>query len=117
MSSNPTAHKCPVVLIVEPSPERCLLEAAVLSPLQHVQGLVVSIARRPVRSVHGQNYAKGGLPSHHLCVGLRRLVERDCLDHGGHAAQRTETERSVSSRRVSRQGTFELAAPEYEIHT
>src|SRR6516225_6486655 len=72
---------------------------------------------RPVRSVHGQNHAKARLPSHHLRVGLRRLVEWDGLDHGGHAAQRTETERSVSGRRVPRQGTFELAAPEYEIQT
>src|SRR5262245_43550309 len=70
---------------------------------------------RSVRSVHGQNYAKARLASHHLRVGIRRLVEWDGLDHGGHAAQRTETERSVSGRRVPRQGTFELAAPEYEI--
>src|SRR6516162_10661046 len=71
---------------------------------------------RPVLSVHGQNYAKARLPSHHLRVGIRRLVEWDALDHGGHAAQRTETERSVSGRRVPRQRTFEFAAPEYEIH-
>src|SRR6516162_5067152 len=70
-----------------------------------------------VRPVHGQNHAKARLPSHHLRVGTRRLVERDGLDHGGHPAQRTETERSVSGRRVPRQGTFELAAPEYEIQT
>src|SRR5215813_13312847 len=72
---------------------------------------------RPVSSIHGQNHAKARLPSHHLRVGIRRLVEWDGLDHGGHAAQRTETERSVSGRRVPRQGTFELAAPEYEIQT
>src|SRR5262249_38832476 len=71
----------------------------------------------PLRSVHGQNHAKARLPSHHLRVGIRRLVEWDGLDHGRHAAQRTEAERSVSGRRVPRQGTFELAAPEYEIQT
>src|SRR5215831_6361602 len=64
-----------------------------------------------------QHYPKARLPSHHLRVGLRRLVEWDGLDHGGHAAQRTETERSVSGRRVPCQRAFELAAPEYEIHT
>ena len=37
---------------------------------------------RPVRSVHGQNHAKARLPSHHLRVGIRRLVEWDGLDHG-----------------------------------
>jgi hypothetical protein len=67
-------------------------------------------------SVHGQNYAKARLPSHHLRVGIRRLLERDRLNHGGHAAQRTEAERFVTGRGVPRQGTFELAAPEYEIH-
>src|SRR6516225_4232368 len=67
-------------------------------------------------SVHGQNYAKARLPSHHLRIGIRRLIERDRLNHGGHAAQRTEAERFVAGRGVPRQGTFELAAPEYEIH-
>src|SRR5215510_11710317 len=64
-----------------------------------------------------QHYPKARLPGHHLRVGIRRLVEWDGLDHGGHAAQRTETERNVSGRRVPRQGAFELAAPEYQIHT
>src|SRR5215831_12371466 len=73
-------------------------------------------AGRPVRSVHGQNHAKARLPGHHLRVGIRRLVEWDSLDHCGHPAQRTETERSISSRRVPCQGTFEPAASEYEIH-
>src|SRR6516164_4390358 len=47
-----------------------------------------------------------------------RLVdrERDRLNHGGHATQRTETKRCVACRRVPCQSTFELAAPEYEIH-
>src|SRR6516162_6629562 len=68
------------------------------------------------RSVHGQNHAKARLPSHHLRVGGRRLIEWGGLDHGGHAAQGTETERCVTSRGVPRQGTFELPAPEDEIH-
>src|SRR5215831_6399737 len=73
-------------------------------------------AGRPVRSVHGQNHAKARLPGHHLRVGIRRLVEWDGLDHCGHPAQRTETERCVTGRRVPCQGTFEPAASEYEIH-
>ena len=67
-------------------------------------------------SVHGQNYAKARLPSHHLRVGIRRLLERDRLNHGGHAAQRTEAERFVTGRGVPRQSTFELAVSKYEIH-
>src|SRR5262245_38596847 len=70
----------------------------------------------PLRSVHGQNHAKARLPGHHLRVGSRRLLEWDRLDHGGHAAQRTETERCGAGRRVPRQGSFEPAVPEYEIH-
>src|SRR5215831_10830903 len=77
----------------------------------------VRTAGRRVRSVHGQNHAKARLPGHHLRVSIRRLVEWDGLDHGGHAAQRAETKRRVSGRRVPRQGTCELAAPEYEIRT
>jgi len=43
------------------------------------------------------------------------LLERDRLNHGVDATQHTETERFVTGRGVPRQGTFELAAPEYEI--
>src|SRR5215472_4960045 len=71
---------------------------------------------RSARLVHGQNHTKTRLASHHLRVSIRRSLERDCLDHGGHATQRTEAERFVTGRGVSCQSTFELAAPEYEIH-
>jgi hypothetical protein len=67
-------------------------------------------------SVHSQNNTKACLASHHLRVSISRLIERDRLNHGGHATQRTETKRRVTCRRVSCQSTFELAAPEYEIH-
>src|SRR6516162_11281684 len=67
-------------------------------------------------SVHGENDAKARLPSHHLRVSIRRSLERDRLNHGGHTTQRTETKRCVACRRVSCQSTFELAASEYEIH-
>jgi hypothetical protein len=43
------------------------------------------------------------------------LLKRDRLDHGGHAAQHTETQRFVPGRGVPRQGTFELTASEYKI--
>src|SRR5271166_2856201 len=69
---------------------------------------------RSGRSVHCQNHAKARLAGHHLRVGIRRLLKRDRLDHGGHAAQRTATERFFTGRGITRQGTFELAAPEYE---
>src|SRR6516162_6644802 len=72
---------------------------------------------RGKRLAHGQNYAKARPPSHHLRVRIRRLRKRDRLDHGGHAAQRTEMERCVSGRGVPSQRTFELAASEYEIHS
>src|SRR5258708_18502376 len=67
-------------------------------------------------SVEGQNQAKARLPGHHLRVGIRRSLKRDRVDQGGHAAQRTETERCVTNRGGPRQGTFKLPAPEYEIH-
>src|SRR6516165_8397157 len=67
-------------------------------------------------SVHSQNNAKARLASHHLRVSIRRSLERDRLNHGGHASQHTETERCVACRGVSCQSAFELAAPEYEIH-
>ena len=63
-----------------------------------------------------QDHAEPRLSPHHLCVRRRRLVQRSGLDHGGDTAQRTETERCVTSRRVPGQGAFELATPEYEIH-
>ena len=44
------------------------------------------------------------------------MLQWDGLDHRGHAGERTETERCVTGRGIARQGTFELAAPEYEIH-
>src|SRR6516165_2190688 len=66
--------------------------------------------------LHGQHHAKARLSSHHFGVGIRRSLKRDRLDHGGHAAQRTETERCVTSRGIPCQGTFELPAPEDEIH-
>ena len=65
---------------------------------------------------HGQNHTEPRLPSHHLRVSIRCLLERDRLNHGGHAAQRTEAERFVTGRGVPRQGTFELAVSKYEIH-
>src|SRR5262249_14999590 len=84
--------------------------AAVAWPLR------VRTAGRPIPSVHSQNHAKARLPGHHLRVGGCRLLQWGRLDHGGHAAQRTETERCVTGRGVTSQGTFELAALEYEIH-
>ena len=66
--------------------------------------------------LHRQNHAKPGLSGHHLRVGCRRLLQRRGLDHRGNAGQGAETERGVTRRRIARQGAFELAAAEYEVH-
>src|SRR5262245_30847507 len=63
-----------------------------------------------------QHYPKTRLPSHHLRVRRRCLFEWDGLDHGGHAAQGTESERGITGRRVPRQRACYLALSEYEIH-
>src|SRR5262249_19825281 len=63
-----------------------------------------------------QHHPKARLPSHHLRVRRRCVFEWDGLDHGGHAAQGTESERRITGRRGPRQGTFYFATSKYQIH-
>src|SRR5215475_1706940 len=63
-----------------------------------------------------QHYPETCLPSHHLRVGSGCLIEWDGLDHSGYTAQRTESERCITSRRISRQRACYLALSEYQIH-
>src|SRR5262249_89469 len=71
---------------------------------------------RIATSVCNEHHPKARLPSHHLRVRRRWLFERDNFDHGGDAAQNTESERRVTGRRGPCQGTFHLATSKYEIH-
>src|SRR5215813_2551310 len=77
-----------------------------------------SLQRRTLIStiLRDQYNAKARLPAHHLRVRSRCFLERDGLNHGGHAGQRTESERCITSSRGPRQGAFHLAISEYEIH-
>src|SRR5215831_2283003 len=62
-----------------------------------------------------QHHPKARLPSHHLRVRGGCLIERNGLDHGRHATQRTETKRCVTSCRVPRQRACYLTLSENEV--
>src|SRR5215469_6126040 len=66
--------------------------------------------------LRNQHNAEPCFARHHAGIGLSCLFERNCLDHCRHATQRTETERCITSCRVSRQRACYLALSENEIH-
>src|SRR5215813_7013722 len=76
-----------------------------------------SLQRRTLTSavLRDQYNAKARLPGHHPRVRSRGFLESDGFNHGGHAGQRTESERCLTNRRSPRQGAFYLAISEYEI--
>lgn len=113
LSSASTTSSSPLVF-----PRSCCLHsfAGSHTALCRKGNLLLRRCAQAVAVFCDQYHPKTRLPGHHLCVCRRRLVEWDRFDHGGHAAQGTETERSVTSCRVARQRARYLALPEYEIH-
>ena len=65
-------------------------------------------------AVHQQHDSKARPSGHHLRVGGRRFLERDGLDHRGHARQQAEPERRIPDRRSPGQGAFQPAIAEDE---
>src|SRR5215831_15458543 len=86
------------------------------SDLSHSLYASLRLSRLAIAVFCDQHYPKTRLPSHHLRIRSRSFLEWDGLDHCSHPAQRTESERCITSCRISRQRSCYLAFSEYEVH-
>src|SRR5262245_10998356 len=82
----------------EPGLHRLICDFKIVSGLATV---LSGLSRDSI--LRNQHNAEPCFALHHAGVSLSCLFERNCLYHCRHATQRTETERCVSSCRVSRE--------------
>src|SRR5580704_13424750 len=74
--------------------------------------LAIHLMEKKRRSGHRQHHPESRLARHHLCVSLGGPLKRHRLDHGLDAAEDTEFERRVASRRRAGEGSFHAPAAE-----
>jgi hypothetical protein len=82
----PSLGRAPMLVYVRPSNEHILIVR--VPGAQDQRGCPCHLS-----SAHRQHHAKSRLAAHHTIVGGSGLFEREGLDHGTNAGQRTEVQR------------------------